>query len=251
MARHAAPRSPRLRRLLIGGAGLSGVAATVALGVLAAPRVPPPTPILVPLADPSVAEDPVRSWLTEPRDQQAQKAAQRSRDAYTTSEVESAATEKQAADEVARVQAEQAKAAKAQAEEDARLAEQAAENAQSTTTIAPAPRPAPAATEEPSTDVLPGGSYQDYAFQLLGEDKTEMAALENLWGRESGWDPDAQNPGSTAYGIPQFLDSTWAATGIAKTDDPYLQIQAGLIYIEDRYGSPSRAWAHSQATGWY
>ncbi|HZH22414.1 MAG TPA: lytic transglycosylase domain-containing protein, partial [Geodermatophilus sp.] len=60
-----------------------------------------------------------------------------------------------------------------------------------------------------------------------------------------------QNPTSTAYGIPQFLDSTWKSTGIAKTSDGYRQIDAGLIYIENRYGSPCGAWAHSQSTGWY
>ena len=75
--------------------------------------------------------------------------------------------------------------------------------------------------------------------------------LEQLWERESGWNPDAQNPTSTAYGIAQFLDSTWAGTGIAKTSDPYLQIDAGLVYIENRYGSACAAWAHFQANNWY
>ena len=79
----------------------------------------------------------------------------------------------------------------------------------------------------------------------------QFSCLENLWGKESGWNPNAQNPGSTAYGIPQFLDSTWASTGIAKTSDGYRQIDAGLIYIDKRYGSPCGAWAHSQSTGWY
>ena len=80
---------------------------------------------------------------------------------------------------------------------------------------------------------------------------SQFSCLENLWGKESGWNPNAQNPSSTAYGIPQFLDSTWAGTGIAKTSDPYRQIDAGLIYIDNRYGSPCGAWGHSQANGWY
>jgi hypothetical protein len=29
------------------------------------------------------------------------------------------------------------------------------------------------------------------------------------------------------------------------------QIRWGLRYIRARYGSPRRAWNHSQATGWY
>ena len=85
----------------------------------------------------------------------------------------------------------------------------------------------------------------------LGGNGSEFSCLENLWGKESGWNPNAQNPTSTAYGIPQFLNSTWAGTGIAKTSDGYRQIDAGLIYIDSRYGSPCGAWAHSQSTGWY
>ncbi len=95
------------------------------------------------------------------------------------------------------------------------------------------------------------GSFQDYALSQLGGDAGEFRCLESLWGKESGWDPDAQNPTSTAYGIPQFLNSTWAGTGIAKTSDGYRQIDAGLIYIDERYGSPCAAWAHSRANNWY
>jgi hypothetical protein len=95
------------------------------------------------------------------------------------------------------------------------------------------------------------GSFQDYALQKLGGDQTQFSCLESLWGKESKWNPNAQNPNSTAYGIPQFLDSTWASTGIAKTSDGYRQIDAGLIYIDSRYGSPCGAWSHSKSTGWY
>lgn len=72
-----------------------------------------------------------------------------------------------------------------------------------------------------------GGSYQDYALGKLGGSTSQFSCLENLWGKESGWNPSAQNPGSSAYGIPQFLDSTWAGTGIAKTSNGYRQIDAG------------------------
>lgn len=71
-----------------------------------------------------------------------------------------------------------------------------------------------------------------------------------LWDRESGWSTTAQNPTSTAYGIAQFLDSTWAPYG-PKTSDPGLQIKYGIEYIRDRYGSPVMAWAHEQSAGWY
>jgi hypothetical protein len=77
------------------------------------------------------------------------------------------------------------------------------------------------------------------------------AALRKLWMRESGWRHWAQSPYSSAYGIPQFLDSTWASTGIEKTSDPRLQIIAGMRYITARYGGPIRAWRFWQAHHWY
>lgn len=78
----------------------------------------------------------------------------------------------------------------------------------------------------------------------------EWTALDKLWTRESGWNNTAQNPTSTAYGIAQFLDATWAGYG-PKTSDPTLQIQYGLAYIRRRYGDPVAAWAHETAIGWY
>lgn len=74
--------------------------------------------------------------------------------------------------------------------------------------------------------------------------------LVALWNRESGWNAKAQNPSSTAYGIAQFLDSTWAPYG-AKTSSATLQIKYGLEYIKSRYGSPVNAWAHENSAGWY
>jgi hypothetical protein len=169
-----------------------------------------------------------------------QLAASRSeRDAERTAAAAAQAAADQA--ERDRIAAEEA-AAKAAAEEAAR-----AEAARAAEEAAAAARPG----QGSSAPVAAAGSYQDYAMSKLGGSGSEFSCLENLWGKESGWNPNAQNPTSTAYGIPQFLDSTWASTGIAKTSDGYRQIDAGLIYIEDRYGSPCGAWSHSQSTGWY
>ncbi len=79
----------------------------------------------------------------------------------------------------------------------------------------------------------------------------EWDALDKLWTRESSWDNTARNPSSGAYGIAQFLDSTWATVGGTKTSDPTLQIQYGLKYIQQRYGDPLAAWAHETSAGWY
>lgn len=79
----------------------------------------------------------------------------------------------------------------------------------------------------------------------------EWNALYAVVMRESGFNNNAQNPTSTAYGMFQFLDSTWGAYGASKTSDPTAQTTAGLNYIASRYGSPSNALAHENAYGWY
>ena len=74
--------------------------------------------------------------------------------------------------------------------------------------------------------------------------KSEFRALSKLWGKESAWDHTADNPKSSAYGIPQLLKLK------PETPAPE-QIARGLAYIEHRYGKPSVAWAHWRKHGWY
>ena len=72
----------------------------------------------------------------------------------------------------------------------------------------------------------------------------EWNALFTLWNRESRWDYTANNPHSTAYGIPQMLKMP--------ENTPMLkQIDLGLKYIKHRYGSPSKALAFHNRYGWY
>jgi hypothetical protein len=178
---------------------------------------------------------------------------------------QSAAAQSQAAADQAAIDAKAAEearlAAEAKAAEEARIAaeaaakaaaEQAAQQKAAAEQAAAAQKTsAPASSSSSSSSAAGQGSFQDYALGKLGGDKSQFSCLESLWGKESGWNPNAQNKTSTAYGIPQFLDSTWASTGIAKTSNGYRQIDAGLIYIDSRYGSPCGAWSHSKATGWY
>lgn len=74
--------------------------------------------------------------------------------------------------------------------------------------------------------------------------------LEPLWMGESGFDNNIKNPTSTAYGIAQFLDSTWGPYG-TKTSNPGLQIKYGLEYVHDRYGNPLSAESFKRAHNWY
>jgi hypothetical protein len=87
--------------------------------------------------------------------------------------------------------------------------------------------------------------------QSFGWTGSQWDALNSLVMSESGWSNTAQNPTSTAYGIGQFLDSTWATVGASKTSDPTAQIAAMLTYIRQRYGDPMSAWAFKQSHNWY
>ena len=73
---------------------------------------------------------------------------------------------------------------------------------------------------------------------------SEHRALMKLWGKESGWRHDADNPESSAYGIAQVLNTK------PGTPAPQ-QVARGLEYIVHRYEKPSIAWSHWRKHGWY
>ncbi|HZU97785.1 MAG TPA: transglycosylase SLT domain-containing protein [Planctomycetota bacterium] len=85
----------------------------------------------------------------------------------------------------------------------------------------------------------------------LPEAWADSNGLYQVLNAESSFSPTAQNPTSTAYGLFQFLDSTWSTVGATKTSDAYLQCVAGLKYIRERYGDPDKAWTFHLAHGWY
>ena len=93
------------------------------------------------------------------------------------------------------------------------------------------------------------------AQAMLGDhgwSSDQFGCLESLWEKESNWDPNAANPTSSAYGIPQALPgSKMSSAGSDWETNPITQISWGLGYIEDRYGSPCSAWSHSQSNNWY
>jgi hypothetical protein len=91
----------------------------------------------------------------------------------------------------------------------------------------------------------------DLAASQYGWSGKEWDALYAVIMRESGFRNTAQNPTSTAYGMFQFLNGTWAGYGVPKTSDPTQQAVAGLRYIKARYHDPLGALAHEQQYGWY
>jgi hypothetical protein len=85
-------------------------------------------------------------------------------------------------------------------------------------------------------------NYKLYAHIKLLNAK-EYRCLELLWNKESRWDPRADNPKSSAYGIPQLLKM--------KELDPFKQIDLGLKYISKRHSTPCKALDYHNRKGHY
>jgi len=79
----------------------------------------------------------------------------------------------------------------------------------------------------------------------------QWAALKELWIRESGWNSFADNPTSSAFGIPQALTSMHNVGAAYLAGNPGAQIAWGLNYIAGRHGSPLGALAFHNAHNWY
>lgn len=105
------------------------------------------------------------------------------------------------------------------------------------------------------TEDLGGGDPRQIAQVMLPEfgfSADQFSCLDSLWTKESGWNPSADNPTSSAYGIPQALPGEkMASAGADWATNPATQIEWGLGYIAEVYGSPCNAWAQSQANNWY
>ena len=83
---------------------------------------------------------------------------------------------------------------------------------------------------------------KEYAAVLV-DDKTQMKCLAKLYGKESAWDETAVN--GSHYGIPQ------GRSEYLKTASVEQQIQWGLKYIDNRYGSPCAAWSFFQKNNYH
>ena len=82
---------------------------------------------------------------------------------------------------------------------------------------------------------------RSYAHKRMSQ--AQFKCLDNIWTRESNWNHKSANKHSSAYGIPQMLHM--------KETNPYKQIDIGLKYIEERYGTPCKAWEFWQIHYWY
>lgn len=105
-------------------------------------------------------------------------------------------------------------------------------------TPAPVQETAPVATD---------GSVQSIVQAVASErgwgSGAEWEAINFIISHESGWNPSAQNPTSTAFGLFQMLTET--------SGDVHTQAVNGMNYIAGRYGTPTGAMAFWNAHNWY
>jgi len=91
-----------------------------------------------------------------------------------------------------------------------------------------------------------------YAYQVMANKYnwcgSEVKCVTTLWNNESGWRVNAHNP-SGAHGIPQALPGHKMGTGWQH--NPAVQINWGLKYIKNRYGTPCKALAFWNRNHWY
>ena len=102
--------------------------------------------------------------------------------------------------------------------------------------------------EDPKSDKAIA-AYQEYLKDVVPDH--EESCYFNIVDRESDWNPLAQNPRSTAFGIGQFLNSTWKLVDSKKTKNPYDQIDAMAAYVKLIYGNGCNAWHFRSQRGWY
>jgi hypothetical protein len=153
------------------------------------------------------------------------------------------AAARRSAQETARQQAaEQAAAKKAAAEKKAREAREKAEAASRS-------------AERTNLSLAQQSSYtvaevQAMARQIVGAGQYQC--FSNIVSRESGWNYQATNAASGAYGLVQALPgSKMASAGADWKTNPTTQIKWGMDYMNSRYGSPCAAWTFWQANHWY
>jgi hypothetical protein len=110
----------------------------------------------------------------------------------------------------------------------------------------------PAVSGEENLSAQDPQTIAEALLPKFGFDSGQMSCLVPLWMGESGWRVNAENASSGAYGIPQALPgSKMASSGSDWQTSASTQIEWGLGYIAERYGSPCGAWGFKQSHGWY
>ncbi|MDT0611972.1 aggregation-promoting factor C-terminal-like domain-containing protein [Streptomyces lancefieldiae] len=103
----------------------------------------------------------------------------------------------------------------------------------------------------PAQAATSASSAQATAKKMIGN-SAEYQCFSRIVDHESGWNVDATNASSGAYGLVQALPgSKMASAGSDWKTNAATQIEWGLDYMKDRYGSACGAWDFWQSNGWY
>src|SRR5487761_1839969 len=118
---------------------------------------------------------------------------------------------------------------------------------------------AAAAAASPAGGIGLGGVSNSSAYAALqsaaakkGWTGAQWAALVNVEMAEAGFNIHAQNPGSGAYGLAQFISGPSEYAQYGGNSVTAAGQAVGMVnYVAQRYGTPEAAWAHEQAFHWY
>ncbi|MFD8813534.1 transglycosylase SLT domain-containing protein [Streptomyces sp. NPDC059627] len=156
--------------------------------------------------------------------------------------IQADATAKKDAEQAARVAA--AKTAQAKKAEAEKAAKEAKERAEAKTTASRSSSSFPVQSSYTVAQV------QAMAQQMMASGQYQC--FSNIVSHESGWNYQAVNASSGAYGLVQALPgSKMSSAGSDWQTNPATQIKWGLNYMNSRYGSPCGAWSFWQANSWY
>jgi hypothetical protein len=123
--------------------------------------------------------------------------------------------------------------------------------------LTPSVAQAPIVTEQMRLSVMSPKQIAYERVMIQWKSEREYKCLVELIHRESRWNPLAHNKSSGAFGLFQFLPSTWGNYKFPyKPKDASIQITAGLRYIYKRYDTPCEAWDFWQSNArkgnpWY
>lgn len=104
-------------------------------------------------------------------------------------------------------------------------------------------------------DTVPSGEKQKWAHDWLlanGYTEADFTAANFIINHESGWQTNATNPSSGAYGLPQALPGNKMASAGADWRTNYqTQFKWFVNYCNQRYGSITGAYAYWKANSNY
>lgn len=117
----------------------------------------------------------------------------------------------------------------------------------------------PGSQGKQATTPAEAGSTRSIAEQeaklLSARLKWNYADWVKIIERESGWNVNATNPETGAFGIGQLNPQSGTLQKYSQygseTTNPVSQINSMARYIIERYGNPTKAWEHEEAYGWY